>query len=41
MKRAVFLDRDGVLNPMVESERSLGAPLTADAFAIYPGTASR
>jgi D-glycero-D-manno-heptose 1,7-bisphosphate phosphatase len=39
MKRAVFLDRDGVLNPMVERNGRWGAPLTADAFALYPWTA--
>ena len=39
MKRAVFLDRDGVLNPMVERNGRWGAPLTVDAFALYPWTA--
>ncbi|HUG36055.1 MAG TPA: HAD-IIIA family hydrolase [Candidatus Limnocylindrales bacterium] len=39
MKRAVFLDRDGVLNPMVERNGRWGAPLTLDAFALYPWTA--
>ena len=39
MKRAVFLDRDGVLNPMVERNGRWGAPLTLDAFAPYPWAA--
>jgi D-glycero-D-manno-heptose 1,7-bisphosphate phosphatase len=39
MKRAVFLDRDGVLNPMVERGGRWGAPLTLDAFAPYPWAA--
>jgi len=39
MKRAVFLDRDGVLNPMVERNGRRGAPLTLDAFTLYPWTA--
>jgi D-glycero-D-manno-heptose 1,7-bisphosphate phosphatase len=39
MKRAVFLDRDGVLNPMVKGKGGLGAPLTLDAFALYPWAA--
>jgi len=39
MKRAVFLDRDGVLNPMVERNGRWGAPLTLDTFVLYPWTA--
>lgn len=39
MKRAVFLDRDGVLNPMVPGPRGLGAPLHLAAFAPYPWAA--
>jgi D-glycero-D-manno-heptose 1,7-bisphosphate phosphatase len=36
MKRAVFLDRDGVLNPMVERHGRWQAPLDLDAFQLYP-----
>ncbi|HET7876444.1 MAG TPA: HAD family hydrolase [Methylomirabilota bacterium] len=36
MKRAVFLDRDGVLNPMRESGGTWRAPLTLEEFAPYP-----
>jgi D-glycero-D-manno-heptose 1,7-bisphosphate phosphatase len=39
MKRAVFLDRDGVLNPMVERRGRWGAPLALDAFEPYPWAA--
>lgn len=39
MKRAVFLDRDGVLNPLVWRGGRLRAPLTAEAFRLYPWTA--
>lgn len=40
MKRAVFLDRDGVLNPMVERNGRWTAPLTLDTFALYPWAAA-
>jgi D-glycero-D-manno-heptose 1,7-bisphosphate phosphatase len=39
MKRAVFLDRDGVLNPMVERGGTWGAPLALDDFEPYPWAA--
>lgn len=39
MRRAVFLDRDGVLNPMVERHGRWGAPLSLEAFTIYPWVA--
>jgi D-glycero-D-manno-heptose 1,7-bisphosphate phosphatase len=39
MKRAVFLDRDGVLNPMVERNGRWAAPLDLAAFAVYPWAA--
>jgi D-glycero-D-manno-heptose 1,7-bisphosphate phosphatase len=39
MKRAVFLDRDGVLNPMVERNGRWAAPLSLAAFAVYPWAA--
>lgn len=37
MKRAVFFDRDGVLNQLVMREGRLRAPLTLDDFVILPG----
>ena len=36
MKRAVFLDRDGVLNSMVERRGRWRAPLSVDTFQLYP-----
>ena len=39
MKRAVFLDRDGVLNPMVERRGRWRAPLSLEAFQPYPWVA--
>ena len=36
MKRAVFLDRDGVLNPMVERRGRWQAPLDLRSFQLYP-----
>jgi len=39
MKRAVFLDRDGVLNPMVERRGRWRAPLSMDTFQLYPWAA--
>lgn len=39
MKRAVFLDRDGVLNPMVERAGHWAAPLTLTEFRPYPWAA--
>ena len=39
MKRAVFLDRDGVLNPMVERSGRWRAPLSMDMFHLYPWAA--
>jgi D-glycero-D-manno-heptose 1,7-bisphosphate phosphatase len=37
MKRAVFLDRDGVINTGVVKEGKPFAPLTVDEFEIAPG----
>ena len=39
MKRAAFLDRDGVLNPMRQSRGVWRAPLTLEEFAPYPWSA--
>jgi D-glycero-D-manno-heptose 1,7-bisphosphate phosphatase len=39
MKRAVFLDRDGVLNPMVERRSRWRAPLSLEAFQPFPWVA--
>ncbi|HET8576159.1 MAG TPA: HAD family hydrolase [Methylomirabilota bacterium] len=39
MKRAAFLDRDGVLNPMRQNGGGWRAPLTLDEFAPYPWAA--
>jgi D-glycero-D-manno-heptose 1,7-bisphosphate phosphatase len=39
MKRAVFLDRDGVLNRMVERGGRWGAPLGLETFEVYPWAA--
>lgn len=36
MKRAAFLDRDGVLNPMRQGGGAWRAPLTLEEFAPYP-----
>lgn len=36
MKRAVFLDRDGVVNPMERRGATWGAPLSLAAFEPYP-----
>lgn len=36
MKRAVFLDRDGVLNPMVERRGRWRAPVDLRSFQLYP-----
>jgi D-glycero-D-manno-heptose 1,7-bisphosphate phosphatase len=36
MRRAVFLDRDGVLNPMVERGGRLRAPLALEDFRPFP-----
>jgi len=40
VKRAVFLDRDGVLNPLAWSGGRYHAPLTVDEFTVYPWAAS-
>jgi D-glycero-D-manno-heptose 1,7-bisphosphate phosphatase len=39
VKRAVFLDRDGVLNPMSRRAGAYRAPLTLDDFTLYPWAA--
>jgi D-glycero-D-manno-heptose 1,7-bisphosphate phosphatase len=39
VKRAAFLDRDGVLNPMRRSGGTWRAPLTLEEFAPYPWSA--
>ena len=39
MKRAVFLDRDGVLNPSEEADGRLRAPLSLEAFRPFPWAA--
>src|SRR5262249_26493400 len=39
MKRAVFLDRDGVLNAMIARGGGWGAPLDLESFQIYPWAA--
>lgn len=38
-RRAVFLDRDGVLTRMIARDGRLRAPLTLDEFEILPGAA--
>ncbi len=40
MKRAVFLDRDGVLNPPEERGGRRHAPLSLEAFRPYPRAAA-
>ena len=37
MKKAVFLDRDGVLNKLIIREGKAQAPYTLEEFALYPG----
>lgn len=37
MKKAIFLDRDGVLNKLIIREGKAQAPYTADEFALFPG----
>ena len=39
MKTAVFLDRDGVLNPPDERDGRTRAPVTLEAFRLYPWAA--
>jgi D-glycero-D-manno-heptose 1,7-bisphosphate phosphatase len=39
MRRAVFLDRDGVINRGVVKEGKPFAPFTIDEFEIFPGVA--
>jgi D-glycero-D-manno-heptose 1,7-bisphosphate phosphatase len=39
VKRAAFLDRDGVLNPMRQNGGGWRAPLALDEFAPYPWAA--
>lgn len=38
MNRAVFLDRDGVINALVERDGKLGSPRLATDFRLLPGT---
>ncbi|MBU1157379.1 MAG: HAD family hydrolase, partial [Proteobacteria bacterium] len=37
IKRAVFLDRDGVLNPVVMRDGSPASPRGLDEFSLTPG----
>lgn len=37
MKKAVFLDRDGVINQLIIREGKAQAPYTLEEFALYPG----
>jgi len=39
VKHAVFLDRDGVLNPLEYRDGGWRAPLTLASFRLYPGVA--
>jgi D-glycero-D-manno-heptose 1,7-bisphosphate phosphatase len=39
VRRAVFLDRDGVINANVERDGRLVAPMTLDDFRLLPGAA--
>ena len=39
MKKAVFLDRDGVLNKLVIREGKAQAPYLMEEFALFPGVA--
>ena len=40
MVRAVFLDRDGVLNANIERDGKPVAPTTVEEFRIFPDTAA-
>lgn len=37
MQKAIFLDRDGVLNKLIIREGKAQAPYTIEEFALYPG----
>lgn len=37
MKKAIFLDRDGVINQLIIREGRAQAPYTLEEFALYPG----
>lgn len=37
MKKAIFLDRDGVINQLIIREGKAQAPYTLEEFALYPG----
>ena len=37
MKKAIFLDRDGVLNKLIIREGKAQAPYTLEEFELYPG----
>lgn len=37
MKKAIFLDRDGVINQLIIREGKAQAPYTIEEFALYPG----
>lgn len=37
MKKAIFLDRDGVINKLIIREGKAQAPYTLEEFALYPG----
>lgn len=37
MKKAIFLDRDGVLNQLIIREGKAQAPYTLEEFSLYPG----
>ncbi|MBC7712975.1 MAG: HAD family hydrolase [Rhizobacter sp.] len=39
MKKAIFLDRDGVLNKLIIRDGKAQAPYTIEEFALYPGVA--
>ena len=40
MRRAVFLDRDGVLNPLERRDGRGRAPVSLEAFQLYPWAGS-
>ena len=37
MKKAIFLDRDGVLNKLISRSGKLQAPYTLSEFELFPG----
>lgn len=39
MKKAIFLDRDGVINKLIIREGKAQAPYTLEEFELYPGVA--